>query len=67
MARIYRLANKVREARKTAGYSQPELARLINTTAAYISHLECGRVSPNVTTIIKLSRALKSPLAWFFA
>lgn len=40
------------------GWSQAELAKRASTSQSYIARLELGNVDPQVSTVIKLARAL---------
>jgi transcriptional regulator with XRE-family HTH domain len=42
------------------GYSQRELADEIGITKDHMSRIECGRVSPRLSTIVALCRALET-------
>ena len=47
----------VREARRRAGFSQRDLARLSGTAQPAIARIERGRVAPTATTLDHLLRA----------
>jgi len=45
------------------GWSQAELAKRASTSQPYIARLELGNVDPQVSTVIKIARALGMPVA----
>lgn len=45
------------------GWSQAELAKQASTSQSYIARLELGNVDPQVSTVIKIARALGVPAA----
>ncbi|WP_239185465.1 helix-turn-helix domain-containing protein [Candidatus Nitrotoga sp. HW29] len=45
------------------GWSQAELAKRASTSQSYIARLELGNVDPQISTIIKIARALGVPVA----
>lgn len=46
--------------RYALGYSQRELADEIGITKDHMSRIECGRVSPRLSTIVALCHALET-------
>jgi transcriptional regulator with XRE-family HTH domain len=52
------ILNNLRNLRKAAGLSQTELGRRAGITAAAVSYLENGIISPRYSTILRLSIAL---------
>lgn len=60
------MANRVREVREALGYSQGTLARLADTTRETVNAIENGRSKGSQTVMLKLSRALKTPLDYLF-
>ena len=45
------------------GWSQAELAKRASTSQSYIARLELGNVDPQISTVIKIARALGVPVA----
>ena len=45
------------------GWSQAELAKRASTSQSYIARLELGNVDPQISTVIKIARALGVPIA----
>lgn len=63
--------HRLRQARKTAGWTQPELGRCLDvdpaTAAVRISRYENGQHMPDGPTADALAKALRLPQAWFHA
>jgi transcriptional regulator with XRE-family HTH domain len=57
------LAQKLIRARRAAGLTQTELARLAGVRVETVNRLEAGKHSPNVSTVDKIHRALESETA----
>lgn len=57
-----RLHQNLKEARKLKGYSQAELAGLVDVTRQTVSNWECGQSVPDVTTLKRLQQTLNIPL-----
>ncbi|OPX88096.1 MAG: antitoxin HipB [Pelotomaculum sp. PtaB.Bin104] len=51
------LAENIKWARKSAGLSQSELARIVGVSVNTISGIELGRIKPSVDTFIRIARA----------
>ncbi len=51
--------DKLKEARKKAGYSQEEVSDIINTSRSNISKYETGALEPNLETLRKLCELYK--------
>lgn len=62
---------RLRKARKAAGWTQPELGRCLGvdlaTAAVRISRYENGQHMPDGPTADALAKALRLPQAWFHA
>lgn len=56
------IAEMVYEVRLRAGLSQTELAALADTRQSVISAVENGAQIPQITTLMRIADALKSPL-----
>ena len=67
MEPVERFAHNLREARLHAGLSQEALALAASLHRTEISLLERGAREPRLSTLIRLSRALKVPAATLLA
>ena len=54
---------RVREIRRTHRLSARELASRAGVSAAYLSRLENGRLSPTVSTLTRIMRAMGEPVS----
>jgi transcriptional regulator with XRE-family HTH domain len=57
---------RVREIRQGNGLSGRELAERAGVSPAYLSRLENGRLSPTVSTLTRIMRALGEPVSKAF-
>lgn len=55
---------RMRQARKAIGLTQPQLAARIGCTQPMVSQYESGIKTPSLTTAIKISAALGASLDW---
>ncbi len=60
------VGERIREARKQAGFSQKELANKSNIAVNTLSLLERGQTSPTVVTLQKLATQLGVDITFFF-
>ena len=60
------IGNAVRDLRETRSLSAKQLANISGISAAMISRIESGQVSPSISTMSALSRALDVPLTSLF-
>ena len=58
-----RLAKRLKELRAKRGLTQAALAKRAGVTLSYIGRLEIGRHDPQLSTLKKLAKALKVPIA----
>ena len=58
-----KLAEIVKQAREARELSQRQLSSTIEMSGSYITHLENGKIQPTVTTLKKISHALRLPYA----
>ena len=58
-----RLAKRLKELRAERGLTQAALAKRAGVTLSYIGRLEIGRHDPQLSTLKKLAKALKVPIA----
>ena len=58
--RIVRAVSQLRKARERAGYTQSELARLVEVPQATISAIETGKTqNPSHTMVVRICRVLR--------
>ncbi len=62
-AEEFALAREIIKARVTAGLSQQELAKKMETTQSSVARLESGRHLPSMSTLKKLARATGTKLS----
>ena len=64
MPTIHRqLAMKLKQLRKTRGLTQGQLAAKVGLSLGYVARLEIGMHDPPISTLAKLAKALKVPVA----
>lgn len=61
------VASRVAHARKVVGYTQKRLAKEVGISESYESMIERGAREPAIDILASLARALRVPLAYFFA
>lgn len=54
-----KLAKNIKRARKTADYSQEQLAEIVRVSRTHMGHIEQGRRMPSLELLEKIARALK--------
>lgn len=59
------LGKKIKEARKTAHYTQEKLASKLNTTHSVISAYESGKTTVPTLFLIEIAKLTKKSLNWF--
>lgn len=59
-------ANKIKKYREKAKMTQQELGKKIGATQGMISQYESGIRTPNISTALKLSKALKVDVSCLF-
>lgn len=60
------VGTRVRELRRARGLSARDLALRAGVSAAYLSRLENGRLSPTVSTLTRIMRAMGEPVSKAF-
>lgn len=63
---IGQIGLKIKQYRKKRGFTQAQLAELINVDPKYISRLETGTSTPSIATIVRLSEVLEAEMFNFF-
>ena len=61
------IGERIREARKTKGFSQSDLASKVGVSQPAIANWESGIHDPRRLTLAKLADALEAPLDWLAA
>ena len=61
-----KLGKKIKLARVECDLTQTQLARKIKAKQKSISRYETGASLPSIETLVKLARALKKPVGYFF-
>lgn len=60
------LAERLRQARLQAGYSQQNIADALNVNRATYTYYETGKTSPDPVTLGKIARICGAPIDFFF-
>lgn len=60
------LAERLRQARLQAGYSQQNIADALNVNRATYTYYETGKTSPDPVTLGKIARICGAPIEFFF-
>ena len=64
---LRRLGERVREERRSRGFTQEALAEALDLSVAYVSLIERGGRNPPYTTVIAIARALGVPASQIVA
>ena len=49
-------SQRLQQLRKDANLKQSDLAKILNTTQRRISHLESGRIEPDLNTLVDIAK-----------
>lgn len=60
------LGTRIREIRKARGYTQEQLAEMIDIEQKHVSRIESGKSFPTIDRLEKMAVALNVPLMGFF-
>jgi len=60
------LGARIREIRKACGYTQEQLAEMIDVEQKHVSRIESGKSYPTIDRLEKMAAALNVPLMSFF-
>ena len=60
------LGERIREIRKSKGFTQEQLAEMIGVEPRHISRVEGGYNSPSIERLAKISEVLEVPINEFF-
>ena len=58
---------KIRERRKTMGFTQEYIANLLDVNPSHISNIECGRANPSLTALVKIANILRCSVDYFIS
>lgn len=61
-----KIADKIRQMRKSKGLTLSQLAQAVELSVGLLSRIENNQVSPPIATLAKISRGLGVPIAFFF-
>jgi transcriptional regulator with XRE-family HTH domain len=61
------IGNNIRALRMKKGMTLTETARAASLTKSALSKIETGKISPPVSTVMRIGQALSAPMAEFFA
>ena len=56
---MYKIGEQIKRYREQSGYSQKELAKLINVSNSRLSNWEQGLNRPDIDTLVSICKALK--------
>lgn len=59
------IGTKIRERRKSLGIKQEYLSEKLNVNPSHVSNIECGRVHPSLTILIKIANLLRCSVDYF--
>jgi len=60
------IGSKIREVRKQKGLTLKDVARVTGVTVSLLSQIENGKVQPSLSSLWAISKALATPVAFFF-
>jgi transcriptional regulator with XRE-family HTH domain len=63
---LQRLGRRIQTLRDQRKITQEELAEKANLSRGYLARLETGRHDPSATTLAKIAKALRVPIASLF-
>ena len=61
-----KLGKTIHEIRKQKNLTLKEVARMTNLTESLLSQIENDKAKPSITTLLAISKALNTPIAYFF-
>lgn len=56
------MVNKIADIRKSKGYSQQELAKILHISAGYLNKIERGKIDPGVKLAVRIAKKLDCTL-----
>lgn len=62
-----KLGRRIYDARRAAGLTQAELAKLLGASTTWVTNIEAGAYSIDLQVMARMSEALDRPLDWFMA
>lgn len=58
---------RIRDRRKLMGYTQEAIAEIVDLSASFVSHIECGRKKASLDTLVRISAALSVTVDWLLS
>lgn len=58
---------RIRDRRKLMGYTQEAIAEIVDLSAPFVSHIECGRKKTSLDTLVRISAALNVTVDWLLS
>ena len=58
---------RIRDRRKLMGYTQEAIAEIVDLSASFVSHIECGRKKASLDTLVRISAALNVTVDWLLS
>lgn len=59
---MIKFSERLHQLRKEANLKQIDLAKILNTTQRRISHLESGKIEPDLATLVAIAKYFKVTL-----
>ena len=56
---------KIKERRKSLGFTQEFIANQLDMNPSHISNIECGRAKPSLTALVKIANILECSVDYF--
>ena len=56
---------KIKERRQELGITQEHIANALDVNPSHISNIECGRVNPSLTALVKIANVLECSVDYF--
>ncbi len=59
------IGSKIKERRLILGIKQEEIAFALDVNPSHISNIECGRVNPSLTALVRIANVLQCSVDYF--
>ncbi len=61
------IGSKIKERRQVLGIKQEEIATALDVNPSHISNIECGRVNPSLTALVRIANVLQCSVDYFIS